>query len=264
MKVREPAVAGQFYPGSEEELLSMLNRFFARKAKAIASEVIAPHAGYIYSGQIAAESFKRLKKAKTIVILCPNHTGLGSEIAVSESEAWLTPLGKVYLDTKLAEQIVEKSSATFDELAHISEHSAEVQVPFIQYLFRDSKILPITIGTDNFDLLIELANALAEASKKTKFSLVASSDFSHFVPLKFAKQKDLKAIEFIKKLDTEGFYNFVTKNRLSICGYAPITVAMHYCKLKRRKGAKLVKYDTSARVTGDKSNVVGYASIIFV
>ncbi len=265
MSIREPAVAGQFYPGDSEALKRMLASFFSKKRKqAIAREAIVPHAGYIYSGAIAAESFVKLKASKTFVILCPNHTGLGSEIAVSASKRWITPLGHIEVDTKLAEEIVASGSASFDELAHIGEHSAEVQVPFIQYLFKNAKILPITIGTDNFEVLLRFAESLVKASRKNCFSLIASSDFSHFVPLKYAKEKDMKAIEFIKKLDVEGFYNYVLEQRLSICGYAPITVTLHYCKMKRRKKAVLLKYDTSAKVTRDEANVVGYASIIFV
>lgn len=265
MGTREPAVAGQFYPSNAETLKRMLASFFFKKRKqGVAKEVIVPHAGYVYSGMVAAESFAKLKASKTFVILCPNHTGLGSEIAISTSEKWKTPLGSVEVDMKLAEELVASGSASFDELAHIGEHSAEVQVPFIQYLFKDAKILPITIGTDDFEALLKLAKSLVKASRKNSFSLIASSDFSHFVPLKYAKEKDMKAVEFIKKLDAMGFYNYVLEQRLSICGYAPITVTLHYCKEKGRKKATLLKYDTSARITKDKTNVVGYASIIFV
>ena len=265
MKERMPAVAGQFYPGTREELERMLRMLFRNEQiKQLAYEAIVPHAGYIYSGKVAAKVFAKIKKAETFVILSPNHTGLGSEISVSESASWVTPLGELSVNIKLAEEIVSNSSANFDELAHIEEHSIEVLLPFIQHLFKKASIVPITIGTTSFDELDKLAEALFKASQKHKFCLIASSDFSHFVPLKFAKEKDMEAIEYIKRLDAEGFYNIVAERRLSICGHAPITTTLIYCKKRGRREGRLLKYDTSASRTGDTSNVVGYAGIIFL
>ena len=164
MEKRMPAVAGQFYPGTKEELERTLRMLFRNEQiKQLAYEAIVPHAGYIYSGKVAAKVFAKIKKAETFVILSPNHTGLGSEISVSESASWVTPLGELSVNIKLAEEIVSNSSANFDELAHIEEHSIEVLLPFIQHLFKKASIVPITIGTTSFDELDKLAEALFKA-----------------------------------------------------------------------------------------------------
>jgi len=260
-----PAVAGQFYPGTEEQLRRMLEKLFhSEKVRPMASEAIVPHAGYIYSGKVTARVFAKIKKAKTFVILSPNHTGLGSEISISESNSWETPLGKIPVNMQLAEHIARESDAMFDELAHIEEHSVEVVLPFIQFLFDRASIVPITMATTSFDAISELARALVKVSKRHRFTLIASSDFSHFVPLKYAKKKDMQAVEYIKKLDAEGFYNIVEEQRLSICGYAPITATILYCKAIGRKKGVLLKYDTSASKAGNVSSVVGYSGIIFL
>lgn len=266
MNVRMPAVSGQFYPSKREELENTLKSLFREeKLEEIASEAIVPHAGYIYSGKVAAKTIAKMKRANSFVILSPNHTGLGSEVSISESDFWATPLGELKVNKKIAKELAEKSGAEFDESAHIAEHSIEVLLPFIQYRFRDTDIdiVPVTIGTSQFDELKKLADALVAIAKKQSFNLLASSDFSHFIPLKYAREHDLHAAEFIQKLDAEGFYNIVQSMELSICGFAPITVAILYCKAIGRKKGKLLAYDTSASTTGDKSSVVGYAGIIF-
>jgi len=265
MNVRMPAVSGQFYPSKKEELDSTLKALFREeKLEEVASEGIAPHAGYVYSGRIAAKTIAKMKK-QTFVILSPNHTGLGSEISLSESDYWATPLGEVPVNKKIAKGIVERAKAEFDESAHIAEHSIEVLIPFIQHRFSGEKIdiVPVTIGTSYYEDLKKLAEALASVAEKHSFNLLASSDFSHFIPLKYAKERDLLAIKFIQKLDAEGFYNTVQTKGLSICGFAPITTTILYCRLLGRKKCKLLAYDTSATASGDKSSVVGYASLIF-
>ncbi len=281
MDIRETAVKGMFYPAKKEALEKQLTdffnnakqggkkspakqfpkAFFSKEKKGFA--IIAPHAGYQYSGQTAAIAFSELQKAETIILLGPNHTGLGNQIAISEADYWETPLGKIEVDSELRKKLLQKLKIEADDLAHLQEHSIEVQLPFVKFLFPEAKILPICIMENRLEELKKLGNALAEICSEKKASIVASSDFSHFLPLENAMKKDLGAIEFIKKIDVEGFYQNTMEKRLSICGFGPITATMQYCRQKNIKKACLLKYDSSATETKDTSSVVGYAAIKF-
>lgn len=262
LSIRTESAAGAFYPGNKSILLKQLSGSFKSLPKESKSNcVIAPHAGYAYSGTIAAYSFNALQSSKCFVILSPNHSGLGSAISVSDADEWQTPLGKIPVDGIVRKKLLGLLGIEPDDLAHIQEHSIEVQLPFLQFLFKDFKILPITIMSQDLNELIELGNALA--GLKEDFSIIASSDFSHFIPLQAAKERDMQAIEKIKQLDVEGFHKMVMQRNLSICGHAPITALMQYCKQKGFKRGKLLRYDSSASTTGDETNVVGYAAIKF-
>ena len=265
MNVRESAVNGMFYPKQKQALERQISGFLkgldsgGKKSAAI----IAPHAGYTYSGKTAAIAFSELKKAETFVILGPNHTGLGKQISVSDADYWETPLGKIQVDSELRKKLLEGLGTGADDLAHLQEHSIEVQVVFLQFLFPRAKILPICIMENNLEKLKKFGCVLAETINEKEVSIVASSDFSHFVPLENARKKDLAAIGFIEKIDVEGFYKEVAEKKLSICGFAPIIIAMEYCRQKGYKKASLLKYDSSATASGDESSVVGYAAIKF-
>jgi hypothetical protein len=263
---REAILKGSFYPEKKEEILKELKKFFSSTKTTKKSDyIISPHAGIIYSGQTAAHAFSLLNEPETVVILSPNHTGYGEEISVYPEGKWVTPLGKTEVDVKAVKEITANfAEAREDEVAHLGEHSIEVQLIFLQYLFKDFKIVPITLMTENEMKLKKLAEALIEAEKECrKFTLIASSDFTHFLPEENAKEKDFKAIELIKKIDVKGFHNLVEKERLSICGHSPIEVLMNYCKRKGIKKAELIHYSNSGKVTGDKASVVSYASIGF-
>jgi len=260
MEARQAIAAGHFYPGKKEALERKLNEFF----KGLPNEkkspcIIAPHAGYDYSGKTAAYSFNALQESKAFVVLSPNHSGLGPAISISDARFWETPLGRIEVDKRLRERLLEGLGIEADGLAHSGEHSVEVELPFLQTLFKEFKIVPITLMENRLEKLLALGNMLASLGKD--FSVVASGDFTHFESFESAKEKDFKAIEKIKGLDVEGFHRLVTENNLSICGLAPITAAMQYCRKKGMKEAKLLHYDTSATETGDKSSVVGYAAI---
>lgn len=258
---RTESVAGSFYPGKREALLKQLSGFFKGLPKEKKARcVIAPHAGYVYSGPTAAYSFNALQEAGSFVVLGPNHTGMGEVISVSGADEWETPLGRVQVDRKAREQLLKRLGIEADDVAHVQEHSIEVQIPFLQYLFKDFKILPITIMSQELDELIELGNRLAELKD---IGVIASSDFTHFEPLETAREKDAEAIEKIRKLDVNGFHRIVREKNLSICGHSPITALMQYCKQKGLKEGKLLKYDSSATASKDKMNVVGYAAISF-
>ncbi len=260
MNSRKTVAAGQFYPENKTELERTLKKIFSeQKIEPRSSVVISPHAGYAYSGRLAAKSVSKLKEASTVIILGPNHTGLGAPISISPHSTWITPLGEIPVDLEKAEEIAKKIGE-LDYLAHIGEHSIEVILPFLQYRFKKFKILPITLASNNLEELLELGKAL---SKLKDVSLVASGDFSHFVPLATAREKDSEAIELIEKLKAEEFFQLVKENSLSICGVAPITVAIEFAQRKGLTRAVALEYASSADVTGDKSNVVGYASIEF-
>ncbi len=259
---RSPIAAGAFYPADKQKLerqLNFLSKGLPEQKKTRC--VVAPHAGYVYSGKTAAYSFNALKKNATFVVLGPNHSGLGEEISVSDAGSWITPLGKVEVDKTLREKLLSSLGIEADDLAHIQEHSLEVQLPFLQHFFTKLKVLPITLGTHSLEKLALLGNALAELGEN--FSIVASGDFTHHETLDSAKKKDLAAIEKIKALDLKAFHSMVLERNLSICGLAPITAAMEFCKKMGLKEAKLFKYDTSATATGETESVVGYASIGF-
>jgi len=262
--VRIPAVAGQFYPSEKKELEKEIEKMFEKakvtNKKAIAA--ISPHAGYYYSGGVAAYSYSALKniKPETIAIIGPNHTGFGFGVSIGKKEEWETPLGVVKVDTKKAYDIA-KENFVIDSSAHAYEHSIEVQIPFLQKTFKEFKILPICVMDQRKETMIKLGNTLNKVLGK-KDIIVASTDFSHYVPYSEAYKNDLKAIKKIEELDINGLYEAIRKNNISMCGYGCVAAAIQFAKKRGAKKAELLKYATSGDVTGDKAQVVGYASII--
>jgi len=267
--IREPAVAGQFYSFDGENLEKELKKAFSfsgePKASKNANKILAavcPHAGYMYSGSIAAYSYKALKEdrtPKTVVIIGPNHGGIGPAVSVYPNGEWETPLGKVEVDSELAEKIAG-GKFSLDEDAHIYEHSIEVQLPFLQHVYKEFKIVPICVMAQRLNLMEELGQRLADVVKDG--AVIASTDFSHYVPYQEAYDKDFKAINAIKDLDEVGLFDAVEKYGISMCGSGPVAAAIVYSKLKGAKEGKLLKYTTSGDVTGDKGAVVGYASLV--
>ncbi len=264
--IREPCVAGGFYPAEKEEIENLVGKLFSnvKEKKYDANAVIAPHAGYIYSGQTAAYSYSALKKVATYIIISPNHTGLGSSISIYPDGKWITPLGEIEIDNSLAAKIAEKLGIERDELAHVGEHSIEVQLPFLQFLYKNKfKLVAITLSEHRLHELKKLGESIFSCSKGKNVALVASSDFCHFVQLQYAKKNDLDAVKKIEALDLEAFHSLVEEKRLSICGFAPIVAVMQYCKKNGLKRGKLLYYDTSATASGDESSVVGYSALKF-
>ncbi len=265
--VRKPAVAGYFYPKDPVRLLEMIQHISPKatvkpiKAKA----VVSPHAGYMYSGYVAAEVFSKVIIPETVVIAGPNHTGIGAPISVMRTGVWAMPLGDVPIDEELAELIIDKAShAEEDYTAHLAEHSIEVQIPIIQYFRRDIKIVPIVIGTKNFQACVELGIAIAEAITESGRDalLVASTDFTHYESQKSAAQKDELALSAILKLSPGELYRVVEEYNISMCGVMPtISVLSAAIELGAEK-AELIRYMTSGDITGDYQQVVGYAGVI--
>jgi len=264
--IRKPAVAGQFYPGDERSLREEVERCLdLRLPKEDAIALVAPHAGYIYSGKVAGAVYSSVNLPQVFVILSPNHTGMGSEGAVMSQGGWETPLGVANINQALAEKILEKSSTlAADPLAHVQEHSLEVQLPFIQFLVSDFTFVPICLGLNQLSELKEIGSAIAQAIKESeeKVLMVASTDMTHFENQTSAERKDKLAIDKILALDPEGLHKTVMENRITMCGVAPTVAVLQAAKELGASKAELIKYSTSGAMSRDFSNVVGYAGLV--
>jgi AmmeMemoRadiSam system protein B len=262
--MRTPAVSGQFYPRGKNDLRKEISRCFANiplKERPVLGAVV-PHAGYMYSGITAAHVYSALPEAETFVLIGPNHTGHGSPVSVS-SETWGTPLGEVNSDLEFIKALPKKIIDT-DESAHRYEHSIEVQLPFLQYRFRDFNIVNICMGMQDEETALEVGMEISEAVSrvKKKVVIIASSDFSHYKPDKVAREDDAYFIDPILALDTTEFYRRLYERAASVCGYGPIAAMLSSSKNLGAKHATLLKYSTSGDTTGDISAVVGYAGIV--
>jgi hypothetical protein len=264
--IRKPAVAGQFYPRHRDEIEKMLEGLVepgAGKEKALG--VIVPHAGWVYSGKGAGMVYSRVEITPTVVVMCPNHRGLGEDIAIMSEGAWQLPTGETALDGKLAGKIKRACLLVKeDHLAHSQEHSLEVQLPFLQHFRPDFKLVPISLGRVNLAECRELGLALAAAIAESKSPtlIVASSDMTHFEPAEAAKKLDEPALNRVEKLDPEGLFDTVVKNRISMCGFIPATIMLFAAIKLGATSARVVDYRNSGDVTGDHEDVVAYASVI--
>jgi AmmeMemoRadiSam system protein B len=263
---RTAAVAGQFYQGSSVRLTQQVEQYIDKDG--LREEVLGimvPHAGLMYSGTVAGAVYSSIKFPSTFVMLGPNHTGLGPGISLMESGEWEIPTGVFEIDRKLAARIaVNAPKAVRDSQAHTFEHSLEVQLPFVAYFSRDVKIVPIAILSASLEECLEVGGGIAKAVRDSGYPvvIVASSDMSHYVPDKVARQKDRHAIDKILALDPEGLYETVRRERISMCGVLPATVMLSAAKLLGAGSARLVKYATSGEVSGDYESVVGYAGVV--
>jgi AmmeMemoRadiSam system protein B len=262
--MRAPAVSGQFYPSSKNDLDRQISRCFEKvpSGERPVLGAVVPHAGYIYSGNAAAYVYSVLPKADTFVLLGPNHTGQGSPVSVS-SEKWSTPMGEVSPDLEFIKAL-PKRIIDMDENAHRYEHSIEVQIPFLQHRFSDFKIVPICIGMQDEETALDVGMEIAEAVRKVnkKVVIIASSDFSHYKPEKVAREDDAYFISSILDMDIPGFYRKLYEREASVCGYGPIAAMLAATKVLGAKEGSLLKYSTSGDATGDLAAVVGYAGIV--
>jgi AmmeMemoRadiSam system protein B len=230
--------------------------------------MICPHAGYMYSGPVAASAFYELAqdgKPDTVVIMGPNHTGYGSALSLMREGTWQTPLGMVEIDTALADSIMHETGIIdADQLSHRYEHSIEVQLPFLQFLYGDNfKIVPICFLMQDYDSAVEVGRALEEALDTTNTVVIASSDMTHYESAKSASAKDHAALKAVVDMDAKGFYEIVEKQNITACGYGGITALITYAKGVCAKKARLLSYHNSGDITGDHSSVVGYAAVDF-
>ncbi|MFZ8795096.1 MAG: AmmeMemoRadiSam system protein B [Acidilobaceae archaeon] len=276
--IRLPAHAGSFYPARRDDVVRSIEWCFTHKLgpgvkpSGIGSErlsyaYIVPHAGYMYSGPTAAHAYLWLskeRKPETVVLVGPNHTGLGLAVSVYKEGYWRTPLGDVEVDSEVGRLIVSYTGfAAFDEKAHFYEHSLEVQIPFLQYIYGSGfKITPITVMAQ----IPSISRGLAEAFLKiledngVDAIMVATSDLNHYESHDVSVEKDLMVIEEVLKPDPEGVFRVVEERNVSACGPGPMATVAYIAKVKGVKPV-LLSHTTSGDVTGEKDFVVGYSSI---
>lgn len=265
-KVRKPAVAGQFYPGTAQALRKEIGSLVSTQAKKVdAIACMLPHAGYMYSGKVAAQTVSAVNIKEKIVLFGPNHTGYGAPYSIMAEGVWQTPLGEVKIDPVLAKKILAGSKyLQADEQAHLYEHSLEVELPFLQYFRSSFEIVPIVFLSDDLPALRAVGKDVAAALMDIKDDsmIVASSDMTHYESQAEASAKDHEAIKAILDLDEEKLFKQVKSLKISMCGYAPAIAMISAAKALGAKSAELIKYQTSADVTADMNSVVGYAGII--
>jgi len=263
--IRQPVVAGQFYSGSPDSLKREVEKLIPKpREKLDAKGVVAPHAGYMYSGAVAGEVLSAVFPKPTYVILGPNHTGLGKAFGMDLERSWKTPFGEVRIDCELGKAILAESKyVQIDSVSHDREHSIEVQLPLLQHLGK-FRFVPIVASVANGEAYREIGRGIARAIRKTKKEtiIIASSDMTHYEPQDSAKKKDMLAIDKMLKLDATGLLETVSKNDISMCGLAPVAIMLEATLALGAKTAKLIKYLTSGDVSGDYSAVVGYAGIV--
>ncbi len=265
--IRRAAVAGRFYPASRSNLLAELKNCIPdAPATEDAIALMVPHAGYTYSGAVAGVTYARVRLPHRFVILCPNHTGLGAPISILSEGEWETPLGRVPIDTELANSISRNSLLVRESLlAHRDEHALEVHLPFLQFLLENElSFVPISVGTRRFESLLELGHALGKAVQQIAepVLLISSSDMNHFESASLTKHKDQLAIERILALDSEGLRTTIATHSISMCGYGPTVAVIEAARMLGAKQGRLVRYSHSGEINGDSSSVVGYAGLV--
>ena len=274
MKIRKPAVSGMFYAGTARGLEEQIEwcykhelgpgaipRVNSKGLREIVA-IVAPHAGYYYSGPVAAHAYKELAEDgifDTAVILGPNHTGYGYPVSLWAGAGWNTPLGEVEINKKLAQRLLGEVIKA-DETAHIHEHSIEVQLPWLQYLYKKVKIVPITMLAQDIETARTVGKAISQAGDN--LIIIASTDFTHYEPYSIAKERDEAVIEAIIDLNEEELYERCESLNCTMCGYGPVASAIVAAKEMKAKKASLLKYATSGDTSGDFSRVVGYGSIV--
>jgi AmmeMemoRadiSam system protein B len=263
--IRNPAVAGQFYPGTARELDRMVRRYTRDAAeKTRAKGIVVPHAGYVYSGGVAGEVYSSVEIPERHIIFCPNHTGVGAKAAVMVRGAWRMPWGEVPIDEELADRLLAASPLlTEDASAHRGEHSLEVQLPFLRRFRETFRFVPVALGNLSFSDCRTLGEAVARVAGEDALPplLIASSDMSHYEPDGVARKKDGQAIDRILALDPEGLFRVVRSERISMCGVIPATVVLFASLALGAGSARLIQYSTSGDVSGDRGQVVGYAGL---
>ncbi|MBU2541172.1 MAG: AmmeMemoRadiSam system protein B [Candidatus Omnitrophica bacterium] len=267
--LRESVASGKFYPSSaaaiRKQINSLLPKERAQKSSAIAA--MLPHAGYIYSGEVAVSVIAQLEIRKNIILLGPNHTGIGKRVSISSKGKWNTPMGDVEINEEIAKAFLSNSEILEEDIsAHVYEHCLEVELPILQYFSSDFKIVPIVVGQISLSEILKLAADLVKTIKTADLVdetlFLASSDMTHYESQQEANSKDKLAISQIEKLSAKGLIEIVSKNNISMCGVYPTAVVIEAARILGAKKAELIKYETSAKASGDYSQVVGYAGLI--
>jgi AmmeMemoRadiSam system protein B len=264
--VRSPAVSGRFYPADPRELARRVDDCTKDAGQKISAlGCVVPHAGYVYSGHVAGAVYGALNLPARVILLGPRHFPRGEPLAILSEGSWRTPLGEAPVDGKLATELKRACGLLReDEAAHLSEHSLEVQLPFLQRLIKTFRFVPIVLGTDRYPALEELGRAVARVlvAQAEPVLLVASSDMNHYESDEITRAKDRKAIEKILEFDARGLYDTVRREGITMCGYGAAVVLLPAARELGGERAELVRYATSGDVTGDRAEVVGYAGLI--
>lgn len=280
IKVRHPSKAGAFYAGKRGLLRKQVEECFLHElgpgripeiedsGPRRVVGLISPHAGYPFSGPIAAHAYYKLAldgKPELVVLFAPNHTGRGSALAAMNEGVWRTPLGDVEVDTESADRIIQKSGIVdIDDVAHRYEHSIEVQLPFLQYLYNSKfKIVPICFSMQDLSTSREVGEAVAQVLDGKNGVIIASSDMTHYEPQEDVERKDELLLDAVEAMDVPQMYSTIQSHQISACGYGPIASLITAAKRLQATKVKMLSYQTSGDVTGDYSSVVGYASVSF-
>ncbi len=268
--VRKSVIAGSWYPGNPSILKKNIESFFESVPDLVLSGeivgLIAPHAGYVYSGQVAANAYKLIRgnKYDVVVVIGPSHRVSFNGVSVFSSGGYETPLGVVPVAEEFAQKIKNMSKVTADiPEAHRQEHSVEIQIPFLQVALGQFSFVPLVMGNQDMNTCRELANALYGALHGKKILIVGSSDLSHFYNYNTAKKMDAVALGYLKNGDAIGLLQAMENGTVEACGGGPMAVTMLVAHMMRADKAHLLKYANSGDVTGDKSSVVGYAAAVY-
>ncbi|MGH9441551.1 MAG: AmmeMemoRadiSam system protein B [Thermoanaerobaculia bacterium] len=266
---RPPAVAGAFYPSSPEALEAQVRGFLGTgREKEPAFGAIVPHAGYVYSGDVAGQVYSRIDLGRRLVVLCPNHTGLGAFAAVDPRTTWETPLGRVAVDRDLARRFLDRCpSLREDAVAHDREHSLEVQLPFLQICRPEASIVAISLGAPSLSLCREIGEAFADLAAELdpsggSMQLLASSDMNHYESREVGNRKNALALARIEALDPQGLFDTVVSEDISMCGFLPVTALLYGAARRGGLSAEIVALSDSGAQTRDPSSVVGYAGVV--
>jgi MEMO1 family protein len=267
--IRPPAVSGRFYPSDPKKLALEIEQFTAvgqtEKKKASALGCIVPHAGYMYSGHVAGAVYSAIEMPARCILIGPRHFPGGEAMAIISEGGWQTPFGDAQIDSELAAEL--KRSCPLlreDRVAHQREHSLEVQIPFLQRLTPNLSFVPVVLATNRYPDLEALGHAVAQviAAQKDPILLIASTDMNHYESDAITRAKDRKAIDRVLELDPRGLYDTVNREDITMCGYAATVAMLVAMRDLGATHAELVRYATSGDITGDRDEVVGYASLI--
>jgi AmmeMemoRadiSam system protein B len=267
--LRLPAVAGRFYPSDSAELTALVHEYTKADSRTLPLSVracLVPHAGYVYSGHVTGAVLARILLPTKVVILGVRHYPRGEQAAILSSGAWRTPLGDAPIDEPLAEALRKVCPLLReDSVAHSTEHSLEVQLPFLQVLRPGFTFVPVALGTVRFENLVSVGEAIAQvlAASQENMLLLTTSDLNHYEDDATTRIKDHKAIERMLALDPSGLYDTCRNEKISMCGLGPAVAMLTALNQLGVKKSDLVKYATSADMSGDRDAVVGYAGMIF-
>jgi len=294
--IRKPTVAGLFYDNNPENLKKNIEgcfkhklgpgeipklgvsrdfKKFENKNQTNSQQLniygsVVPHAGYSYSGAVAAHAYYKIVEngyPETFVILCPNHTGLGTAVSIFNEGKWNTPLGDVEIDEEFANNMILNSKfIDSDTSAHIKEHSCEVHLPFLQYFSSDFKIVPVVMWMQDMETSVDIAESIVKTAKNLKRSIciIASTDLTHYESKSIAEKKDKLVLDAINRMDEFALLNSVENHRITMCGYGPTISTINASRVLGSKKGEVLKYATSGDISGDLSSVVGYCSAIFL